>query len=177
METHFIDYRLFRAMNRRYFLTTAVGSGTLFCGCLRLLGRGTTGPTKPDGIAEFEFQLGRSDEPEPLEEGYTHAVDAVVESASDPLQLRVIGQLASGSRSCKETRLHALEYDDSTLSVEVLDDYVASPNEACTSEQAVIGYQLLVTFEDALPTTLDVTHLGNTSFSATIDVRQVGGRP
>lgn len=158
-------------MNRRQFLATIAGSGTLLGGCLRLPGMGSTGPTKPDGVAEFEFQLGRSDESEPLERGYAHAVDAVVESESEPPRLRVVGQLASGSRSCKETRLHALEYDDGTLTVEVLDDHVAGPNEACTAESAVVGYELLVTFEDALPATLDVTHLGNTSFSDTIDVQ------
>lgn len=171
METPFIDYRLFSAMNRRRFLATVVGSGTLLGGCLRLPGMGSGGPTKPDEVAKFEFQLGRSDEPEPLDEGHTHAADAIVESASDPSRLRVVGQLTSGSRSCKETRLHALEYDHGTLTVEVLDDHVAGPNEACTSESAVVGYELLVTFEDVLPTTLDVTHFANTSFSETIDIQ------
>lgn len=158
-------------MNRRHFLATIAGSGTLLGGCLRLPGITSHGVTKPDEIAEFAFKVGNAHDSQPLDEGHTHAVDAIVESEDDPPRLRTVGQLASGSRSCKETLLHALEYDRGTLTVEVLDDDVGGPNEPCTTERAVVGYELFVTFEDVLPTTLDVTHFGDTGFSETIDVQ------
>jgi len=143
-------------MDRRSFLGTITGSAALIAGCVSSPEtRSGTGSNR-GGIAEYEFQVGWPDDREPLKEGYTHA--ATVETKTNPPKFLVLGQLASESRSCKKTVLDRLDYDDETLEVEIFDENTASEDESCTMEEAVVCYELRVSFEETSPTTVEVFH-------------------
>lgn len=71
----------------------------------------------------------------------------------------MFGGVKSGSRSCKETKLKALDYDESseTLTVVVFDDYIH--HNACTLELGIIPYTVSVNFESNLPSHVVVKHV------------------
>ncbi len=72
---------------------------------------------------------------------------------------RITGRIPSGSRSCKETELKTLRYDESsdTLIVTVFDDYIH--HNACTLELGPVLYAVDVDFESNLPSRVVVKHV------------------
>ena len=84
---------------------------------------------------------------------------ATVEFDSTERRVRVLGQVKSGSRSCKETELKTLRYDESseTLTVVVFDDYIH--HSACTAELGVVPYSVSVNFDSNLPSRVVVKHV------------------
>ena len=71
----------------------------------------------------------------------------------------MFGQVKSGSRSCKETELKTLRYDESsgTLTVVVFDDYIH--HSGCTAELGVVPYTVTVNFDSNLPSQVVVKHV------------------
>ncbi|GAA0247720.1 hypothetical protein ACFFQF_06380 [Haladaptatus pallidirubidus] len=84
---------------------------------------------------------------------------AMVEFDTVGKHVRVLGWLKSGSRSCKETKIEAIRYDESpdTLTVVVFDDYIH--HDFCTLELAVVPYTVSVDFESNLLSRVVVRHV------------------
>ncbi|WP_049971670.1 hypothetical protein [Haladaptatus cibarius] len=74
-------------------------------------------------------------------------------------QVGVLGRVKSGSRSCKETKLKSLRYDESadTLTVVVFDDY--THQDICMLEIAIVPYTVSVDFESNLPSKIIAKHV------------------
>ncbi|EFW92003.1 hypothetical protein ZOD2009_11010 [Haladaptatus paucihalophilus DX253] len=113
-------------------------------------------------ITEHEFELvdvTKGFDDENYDPGKQFGNYATVEFDSTENRVRVLGQVKSGGRSCKETELKSLRYDErsDTLTVAVFDDYIS--HGVCTLELGIVPYTVSVNFESDLPSRVVVAHV------------------
>lgn len=114
----------------------------------------------PITVHEFELvDVEKGFDDENYDPGKQFGDYATVEFDSTEKRVRVLGQVKSGGRSCKETELEALHYDEEsdTLTVAVFDDYIS--HGACTLELALVPYTVTVNFDSNLPSRVVVKHV------------------
>lgn len=99
----------------------------------------------------------RYDEENAPDDSLSNHAEAEFDSSDNGI--RIAGRIPSGGRSCMETELKTLRYDESsdTLSVAVFDDYVH--HDICTLELGPILNAVSVSFESNLPSRVVVRHV------------------
>ncbi len=145
-------------MDRRAFLATAVaGTSVSLGGCLEDSPHASAADP-PDEVVDEEFASIS------LEDAVA-AVDEppVITFREVDSQVAIEGSLTYSSSSCGGIELGETDYvaDDGTLTTSVAGYYEQPSGTDCTADEVNTAYRLTLTFDDGLPSLVEVTEDGN----------------